>query len=76
VTRFVTVILGQQGGPSSSTSMTEALMVSCWSSTPLGSQVVRLRLSGGSQGIDLRLVGARCVCTTSLRGCSAGRGRR
>jgi hypothetical protein len=33
--------------------MVEALMVGCWSSTPLGSKVVRPRLSGGSQGLDL-----------------------
>jgi hypothetical protein len=33
--------------------MAEALLVGCWSSTPLGSQVVRPRLSGGSQGLDL-----------------------
>jgi hypothetical protein len=34
--------------------MAKALMVGCWSSTPLGSQVVRPRLSGGSQGLDLQ----------------------
>jgi hypothetical protein len=52
VTVFVTVILGQDGGPSSS-SMAEALLISCWSSTLLDSQVVRPRPSSGSQGLDL-----------------------
>jgi hypothetical protein len=47
------VILGRSGVPSA-TSMAEALMVGCWSSTPRGSQVVRPRLSSGSQGPDLR----------------------
>ncbi|KAK1643349.1 hypothetical protein QYE76_061154 [Lolium multiflorum] len=58
VTKIVTVILGQQGGPST-TSMEEALSVSCWSSTLRGSQVVRPRLSGGSQGLDL-VAGNEC----------------
>jgi hypothetical protein len=53
VTKHVTVILGQYGGPISSTSMAEALSVGCWSSTPRGRQVVRPRLSGGRQGLDL-----------------------
>jgi hypothetical protein len=52
VTMFVTVILGQDGGPSSS-SMAEALLISCWSSTLLDSQVVSPRPSSGSQGLDL-----------------------
>jgi hypothetical protein len=53
VTKVVTVFFGQDGGQSSSTSMTEALLVGCWSSTPLESQVVRPRPSSGSQGPDL-----------------------
>jgi hypothetical protein len=52
VTVFVTVILGQDGGPSS-TSMMEALLISYWSSTLLDSQVVCPRPSRGSQGLDL-----------------------
>jgi hypothetical protein len=53
VTKLVTMIFGQYGGPSSSTSMAEAFSVGCWSSTPRGRQVVRPRLSGGRQGLDL-----------------------
>jgi hypothetical protein len=52
VTKIVTVILGQHGGPTT-TSMAEALSDGCWSSTLLGRQVVRPRLSGGSQGLVL-----------------------
>jgi hypothetical protein len=58
VTKIVTVILGQHGGPTT-TSMAEALSDGCWSSTLLGRQVVRPRLSGGSQGLVLD-VGIEC----------------
>jgi hypothetical protein len=53
VTKIVAVFFGQDGGQSSTSSKTEALMVGRWSSTPTGSQVVHSRLSGGSQGLDL-----------------------
>jgi hypothetical protein len=48
VTSFLTAILGQNGGPASSTSMAEALKTNCWSSTPMEGQVVRPRLSNGN----------------------------
>jgi hypothetical protein len=50
-TRVVSVILGQQGDPSS-TSVLEALRSICWCSTPLGVQVVRPRPPGGCQQRD------------------------
>jgi hypothetical protein len=52
VTEFVTAIFGQDGGPSSS-SMVEALLINCWSSTLLEGQVVRPRLLSGNKGFDL-----------------------
>nr|XP_051196835.1 uncharacterized protein LOC127310183 [Lolium perenne] len=51
-TELVAVILGQHGGPSS-TSRSEALRFICWSSTPPEDQVVRPRHSGGCQWRNL-----------------------
>jgi hypothetical protein len=79
VTKSVTVIFGQKGGPSSSTSMAEALLVGCCSSTPLGRQVVRPRLSRGSQGWILTLdksIRAYCARDSRRRLESAGVGWR
>lgn len=53
VTNFLAAIFGQHGGPSSSTSMAEALKTNCWSSTPAEGQVVCPHPSNGSQGLDL-----------------------
>jgi hypothetical protein len=50
---FLAAIFGQHGGPTSSTSMAEALKTNCWSSTPAEGQVVCPRPSNGSQGLDL-----------------------
>jgi hypothetical protein len=50
--KFVIAIFDQDGGPSS-TSMAEAVLIDCWSSTPVEGQVVRPRPSSGSQGLDL-----------------------
>jgi hypothetical protein len=63
VTKLVTMIFGQDGGPSS-TSMAEALLIDCWSSTLLEDQVVRPRPFSGSQGLDLV---AGVECSSSLR---------
>jgi hypothetical protein len=66
--RFVAVILGQQGDPSS-TSALEALRSICWCSTPLGTQVVRPRAPGGCQKLDpLAGVGLSSIQLSELGG--------
>jgi hypothetical protein len=52
VTTDVAMISGQEGGPKS-TSMSKALLIRRWSSTPPQGQVVRPRPYGSSQRLDL-----------------------
>jgi hypothetical protein len=67
VNTSVAMILGQEGGPNS-TSLSEALSIRRWSSKPLEDQVVCPRPSGNSQRPDLGVGGesSRAACSRSL----------